>query len=186
MFKLKWSHLEREIKDSELLSDQDEKSLRIQLIDNIIDSVNEYNSHILNYEYEQKQQEIRKRGVVFVPMTRPSTVKANWSRLFAATLSSQEKKSIYYEYHKWHIFSYEKEAALTKSKARQAFNRCKKGKVYLFYQHKEEAFLVENSHLLKSSDFDMDSDVYLFDPINRWTYVHTHEAQCGPYFYKIK
>lgn len=67
MFKLKWSHLEREIKDSELLSDQDEKSLRIQLIDNIIDSVNEYNSHILNYEYEQKQQEIRKRGVVFVP-----------------------------------------------------------------------------------------------------------------------
>ncbi len=45
---------------------------------------------------------------------------------------------------------------------------------------------MENSHLLKSSDFDMDPDVYVFDPFNRWTYVHTHEAQCGPYFYKIK
>jgi hypothetical protein len=157
----------------------------MQLIDNIIDSVNEYNNHIFNYEYEQKKQEIMRRGVVFVPISKPSTVKASWSRLFAATLSMEEKKSIYYDYHKWHIFSYEKVAALTNTKARQAFNRCKKGKVYLFYQHMEEAFIIENPHLLKSSDFDMDPDVYLFDTEYRWTYVHTHESQCGPYFYKI-
>ena len=117
MLQIKWSHLKREINNSEQLSDQDEKAARIPLIDNIIDSVNEYNSHIYNYEYEQKKQEIMRRGVVFVPISRPSTVKANWSRLFAATLSMEEKKSIYYDYHKWHIFSYEKVAALTNAKA---------------------------------------------------------------------
>ena len=186
MLTIKWLHLEKEINNSELISDEAEKTDRIKLLDNILDSVNEYNSHIFNYEYEQKKQELMRRGVVFVPISRPSTVKANWSRLFAAALCSEEKKSIYYDSYKWHIFSYEKVVALSKSKARQAFNRCIKGKVYVFYQHKEEAFLIENAHLLKSSDFDIDSDVYVYDPVCRWTYVHTHESQCGPYFYKIK
>ena len=29
------------------------------------------------------------------------------------------------------------------------------------------------------------SDMYFFDPANRWTYVKPHEEYCGPYFFKI-
>jgi hypothetical protein len=36
------------------------------------------------------------------------------------------------------------------------------------------------------SDFFADQqDVYLVDKHFTWTFVHTHEAECGPYFRKI-
>ena len=51
-------------------------------------------------------------------------------------------------------------------------------------------YLVENAHLFKAEDFDHDfipfSDFYLFSPEGKWTYIHTHESYCGPYFYKLK
>ena len=186
MFNLKWSTIRKEINKIELLSDETEKTARYQLIDNIIDKVNEYNSHISDYEYAQKRQEIADRGVVFLPYSTPSTIKSNWSKLFASSVSNDDKKIIKYDSYKWHIFSFEKIHALSQTKARQAFNKCKKDKVYIFYQHKDAAFYIENPNLLKSTDFDSDDDIYVFDTVNKWTYVHTHEIQCGPYFYHIK
>ncbi|WP_429351212.1 DUF4275 family protein [Paenibacillus sp. 4624] len=35
------------------------------------------------------------------------------------------------------------------------------------------------------ADFDEQQDIYIFDKAFTWTYVHTHESMCGPYFYKI-
>ncbi|WP_408605974.1 DUF4275 family protein [Anaerosporobacter mobilis] len=90
-----------------------------------------------------------------------------------------------YESYKWHIFSFEKANALSNSKARHAFNKCKKEKVFAFYQHNDETFYIENAWQLKSTDFDSDDDIYIFDKVNKWTYVHTHESQCGPYFYRV-
>lgn len=29
-------------------------------------------------------------------------------------------------------------------------------------------------------------DIYIFDKAFTWTYVHTHESMCGPYFYKVE
>ena len=29
------------------------------------------------------------------------------------------------------------------------------------------------------------SDMYFFDPVNKWTYVKPHEEYCGPYFCKV-
>lgn len=185
MLNFRWASIRKEIHKIELLSDEAEKASRFHLIDNIIDSVNEYNSHISDYEYAQKKQEIADRGVVFIPSSNPSTIKSNWSKLFAASVSIEDKNKIKYDRYKWHIFSFEKINALSQSKARQAFNRCKKDKVYVFYQYKKEAFYIENPQLLKSTDFDSDDDIYIFDTVNKWTYVHTHEIQCGPYFYRV-
>lgn len=186
MLKYNWIHLRNEIEKIELLSDEVEKSVRFQLVDTIMDKVNEYNAHVFEYEYAQKRQEIINRGVVFVPQSKSSAIKANWSKLFAGEVNSDEKRKIGYENYKWHIFSFQKVEALSDSKARQAFNKCKKEKVYVFYQHKDEAFYIENAQMLRSADFDSDYDIYIFDMVKKWTYVHTHEAQCGPYFYHIK
>lgn len=185
MLKLKWINLRKEMEEIELIADEVEKAARYQLINNAIEKINEYNEHISDYEYDRKKQEIINRGIAFIPQSKPSTIKANWSRLFAALISADEKKAIGYESYKWHIFSFEKVNALSNSKARNAFNKCKKEKVYVFYQHKDEAFYIENASLLKSADFDLDDDIYIFDIVNKWTYVHTHEFQCGPYFYHV-
>ncbi len=186
MVNFKWSNLRKEIEDIEQLPDELEKDTRHQLLRNIIDTVNKYNYHISNYNYNQKKQEIIDRGVVFIPQAKSNAIKVSWSKLFTTTVGSEIKRQIGYESYKWHIFSFQKVNALSNTKARQAFNRCKKEKVYVFYQHKEEAYYIENPWLLKSSDFDSEHDIYIFDITNKWTYVHTHEKDCGPYFYRIK
>ncbi len=176
----------KELQKINLIHDEAEKSLRYQQIYAIIEKVDDYNNYIFNYEYEQKRQKIINRGVLFIPLVNHSGIKSNWSKIFAASVSSKEKKEIYYDSYRWHIFSFEKVLALTGTKARQAFNKCKKEKVFIFYQHKKEAYQIDHANFLKSSDFDDDYDIYLFDAVNQWTYVHTHEMQCGPYFYQIK
>ncbi len=185
MLKFNWVKLHREIEDINKLSDEFERDIRLQFVYDIIEKINDYNEHTSKYEYIRKRQEIENRGVIFVPQSKPNNIKSKWTRLFASTVGSDVKKEIGYENYKWHIFSFEKVKALTNSKARQAFNKCKKCNVYLFYQHKDEAFYIENPHLLKSSDFDSEDDIYIFDTIRKWTYVHTHEVQCGPYFYRL-
>lgn len=185
MINLSWSCLMKEIEKANLLDDKVEKNNRLQLLDNIIDKVNEYNEHISCYDYAQKRLELINKGVSFILEPRPSTIKESWNRLFAASVSSDVLNQIGYDTFKWHIFSFELVNALTKSRARQAFNRCRKEKVYIFYQRNEEVFYIENPQFLKARDFDLDSDIYIFDVTNKWTYVHTHESQCGPYFYKL-
>ena len=80
--------------------------------------------------------------------------------------------------------------AFSDDEARSAFDAEPKDSVYLFWQHTDQAYLVENAHLFKAEDFDHDfipfSDFYLFSPEGKWTYIHTHESMCGPYFYKLK
>ena len=185
MIKFNWIHLGKELEEIEAITDEAEKDARSMLFDSVIDKIDEYNLHISGYEYVQMRQEIINRGVAFIPYTNPSSVKANWTALFAASVSAEEKKAIRYDRYRWHIFSFEKVTALTRGKARQAFNRCKKGKVLVFSQYNNNVFSIENSDLLKSTDFDSDDDIYIFDTVNKWTYVHTHEAQCGPYFYRV-
>lgn len=175
----------KEIHQIETLTDEAEKSIRYDLLDDVMDKIHEYNGHIYDYEYRLKWQEIMNRGVSLIPYSKPSSLRANWSKLFSSTVTSDDKKQIRYDHYKWHIFSFEKINALSGTKARTAFNHCKKETVYAFYQHSDEAYSILNPDLLKSSDFDSEQDVYLFDPIHKWTYVYTHEAQCGPYFYKV-
>lgn len=62
--------------------------------------------------------------------------------------------------------------------------------MYVFYQHCDDGWELDNAHLIRPEDFVTEvpspwTDVYLFDPVNRWTYIHTHEPDCGPYFFKV-
>lgn len=168
------------------LADIKERKVRYTLLYAIKEKIGDYMIHIKEYEYGQKRREITDRGVSFLPVENGGTLKSQWDKLFARLVDAETKKKIHFGQFLWHIFSFEIIPSLVGTEARKAFDQCPKNEVYAFFQHKDEAFLIKNPSLLKSQDFDMDDDIYIFDAIEKWTYIHTHEEQCGPYFYSDK
>ncbi|MFX3660985.1 MAG: DUF4275 family protein [Ectobacillus sp.] len=116
-------------------------------------------------------------------------LREKWEDNFAGHLSVKEKKSIYlYDGDGccgflWHVFSYEKKKCLKEEQADIAFDRELKNSCYVFYQHSDEAYILENTSSLTAEDFTNEEDVYIVDKGFNWTYVRTHETGwCGPYF----
>jgi hypothetical protein len=109
----------------------------------------------------------------------------NWDNTFARNVSAEVKASIYYEQFRWHMFSYQKQSCLMEEAAREAFDALEKDEFYVMYQNAPEVFLFSQAQKVVAADFDLKQDIYLFDTAFRWTYVHTHEFTCGPYFYQI-
>lgn len=112
-------------------------------------------------------------------------LKEQWESSFANGLSEEEKKQIYLNQFLWHVFSYEKISCLSSILAAEAFDNENKQQCYIFYQHSKHALLVEDAAELEAADFDNEDDIYVVDRDFKWTYVKTHELQCGPYFKRI-
>lgn len=55
----------------------------------------------------------------------------------------------------------------------------------VFYQHDDILLKMDNLKNVKAEDFNSEDDIYIVDKSISWTYVHTHEERCGPYFCKI-
>jgi hypothetical protein len=110
-------------------------------------------------------------------------LRKRWEDNFTSHISTDEKKSIYLCGFLWHIFSYEKRDCLQEEQADVAFNRILKKSCYVFYQHSNDALILENVSLLTVDDFVHEQDVYVVDKGFNWAYVRTHETGlCGPYF----
>lgn len=109
-----------------------------------------------------------------------------WDNTFAQNISEELKEAIHYDQFKWHIFSYEKQFCLKKNSARIAFDAETKDELYVMYQNSPNILIYNNANNIVSTDFDSEQDIYIFDKNFTWTYVHTHESMCGPYFYKVK
>lgn len=72
---------------------------------------------------------------------------------------------------------------MKEERADKAFNKEAKQFCYVFYQHSNDALILENASSLTAEDFVNDEDVYVVDKEFNWTYVRTHETGwCGPYF----
>lgn len=108
-----------------------------------------------------------------------------WQEKFAGNLNKSEKNKIYLDQYLWHIFSYQKVEHLERGEAMEAFNNIKKDECYAFYQHDDILLKLNNLKDIKAEDFSSEEDIYIVDKSISWTYVHTHEEYCGPYFYKI-
>ncbi|CAM5219067.1 hypothetical protein UACE39S_03213 [Ureibacillus acetophenoni] len=135
-----------------------------------------------NYLYKQN---LRKKGVeVIITVDEAEEIIALWDKTFAQNISEDIKEEIYYEQFKWHIFSYKKQECLTEEAARNAFDVLSKDEFYVMYQSLPIIFLYTNANEVVSKDFDSQQDIYIFDKNFTWTYVHTHESMCGPYFYR--
>jgi hypothetical protein len=116
-------------------------------------------------------------------------LRTQWENHFANHLSEDEKKSIYlFDYngacgYLWHVFSYEKKGCLKEEQADKAFNKERKSACYVFYQHSDDALIVENASSFTAYDLINEYDIYVVDKEFNWTYVKTHETGwCGPYF----
>jgi len=67
--------------------------------------------------------------------------------------------------------------------AEKTFNNEHKSACYIFYQHNNDALILEAADALDANDLKDESDVYVVDKEFNWTYVNTHETGwCGPYF----
>ena len=179
----------KESNKSQNLTDHAEIVTRQEMLSEIIELTRDYYEHVNEYDYKQFCKELAERGIRFIPVN-DRTTKARWTKLFASSIPKEKRKEVHFEQYRWHLFSFELLKALSDDEARAVFDAEPKDSVYLFWQHTDQAYLVENAHLFKAEDFDHDfisfSDFYLFSPKGKWTYIHTHESMCGPYFYKLK
>lgn len=92
----------------------------------------------------------------------------------------------------WHLFSFELAPCLVGDEARAAFDGQEYDAAFVFRggytvchgPHILEDF--EERGRLSAADLEGEADVYVVDRAFRWTYVHTHEGGCGPYFCRRK
>ncbi len=163
-----------------LITNKREAENREQMLYDIIDQIDNYN------EYVEHCKLMKSKGLDFVQVENKSAIKAKWSKIFASSISIIDKNKVYFKEFRWHLFSYELLKCENNYDARICFDKAIKTDVYMFYQHSDEVYRIENPSLLKSTDFDMDDDVYVFDVKEKWTYIRTHESEFGPYFYSVK
>ena len=114
-------------------------------------------------------------------------IKRLWDYKFAKNIDEEMKETIYFNQFKWHIFSYEKQECLQKDAARKAFDEViKDDELFVMYQHLPYITQYSKASKVVAADFDSEQDIYIFNKDFTWTYVHTHESMCGPYFYSVK
>lgn len=179
---------ERELAKIHAIANEAERNKQEKMLQEIFDKIIDWDIYVSEYEYKQHCQEVLARGVKATPLDW-QTVAEQWDALFAANVSQSVRNEIHYGQFKWHLFSYKKLSALQTDEARTAFDQQEKDTVYVLFQYENRAYRLENVSLLKAEDFDLavdSSDVYLFDAERRWTYIHTHEFYCGPYFYQAE
>ncbi len=178
----------KEFEKIRAIPDEAERNKQEEMLQEIFDKLIDWDNYLHEYEYKQHCQEVLSRGVKATSLDW-QTVAAQWDDLFAAKMPQAVRDEIHYEQFKWHIFSYEELHALHREDAQSAFDQQKKDTAYVLFQYENRAYRLENASLLKSEDLEQGytyTDYYIFDEQRRWTYVHTHELQCGPYFYQAK
>lgn len=170
------------------VADAAERELRYLLLENIREAEQKWDMYQKKWDFRDHLQRLKEKGLVCTPVNNQNII-AEWMTLFAASVSQEECDRIHIDQFKWHLFSYKLLEALSDEDARQAFDALPKDSAYFFDEYGMKTYLIENIHLLKAEDFDHRfvpcDDFYLFDPKGKWTYIHTHEIMCGPYFYKL-
>ena len=115
-------------------------------------------------------------------------VKDRWLDAFAAHVSEADlgKYVIAEGNNLWHIFSWNLVPHLAGDEARQALDALDTQNAYLFYEGLwYDAAYIKAAGQVDSKFFEDKHDLYLVDNDFTWTYVHTHEETCGPYFCKL-
>ena len=178
----------------EQMEDAQEREIRTQLIERIMEKITDYDVHVREYAYKQSIKNLLDRGIVIEPAEKAPVIDL-WDQQIDSLVSIETKHSTqhYSDQFRWHLFSFELLTADQNDSARAAFNSAQKNELYLFFDFADEAYRIQNAHLLTAEDVDAlrensplnYSDMYFFDPVSKWTYVRPHEAYCGPYYYKV-
>ena len=175
------------------VEDKEERVTRCQLLNRISDAIADYDVHVREYAWKQAVRKRMERGITIEHVDRAEVV-GQWDACFDSLVSAEAKQAAnhYTDQFRWHLFSFELLTALQGDDARNAFDSVKKQDLYLFFDYADECYLVRNAHLLTAADIEAVkansplnySDLYFFDPVEKWTYVKPHEEYCGPYFFQ--
>ena len=106
---------------------------------------------------------------------------AEWNRLFDNPVSAAVKESTpqYSDQFRWHLFSFDLLPSLQADSARTAFDAADKDTLYLFFECTDEAYILQNAHLLTADDIETikenspleQMDLYFLDSVRKWTYI---------------
>jgi len=123
-------------------------------------------------------------------MMNEKEIEINWLKAFAEDIDEDSLKKHVYEYgnYLWHIFSWKLVPCLEGDEARKAFDKEEYNKAVMFRSgYSNEGTIIEGLKLtdkIRVVELEKIDDVYITAEDFSWTYVHTHEESCGPYFYK--
>lgn len=84
----------------------------------------------------------------------------------------------------WHVFSYELLDCIKGEAARNLFNESVRKDAVLLLNVDDAACIINDISSFTAQDFDDLYDIILTANDYSWTYVKTHEPDCGPYFYR--
>ncbi|WKA53206.1 DUF4275 family protein [Planococcus shixiaomingii] len=161
-------------------------------------------------DFVQKQlNRLQDRNISFEVMpNRKNELELRWEEAFAKDMSKSQKRKMAFKQCMWNVFSWGKIECLKEQRAIEAFDQQKKAGCYLIYAFDEEAIYIPKASRLKAKDIthiasptDEETnvnierfgnnpgvtyllDLYIVDELFNWTYILTHEEDCGPYFHK--
>ena len=122
----------------------------------------------------------------------PATIKdlrERWLDTFAADVSEENlgKYVLAGGSYLWNIFSEKLAPCLSGDDARKALAELPDTECYRFYKEypPQDQPRIKAIPMKEVSSLPDDLDWYLVDKDFTWTYVHTHEPDCGPYFCKV-
>ncbi|QDQ02495.1 DUF4275 family protein [Lysinibacillus fusiformis] len=162
-----------------------------EIINQILDSLPEEELEKIQYLLQDIEKDylfhksFTDKDIMITYCENPQSINKKWDSIFAKNISEEMKHSIFYDQFKWHIFSYDQQACLKREDARKAFDDVPKDELFMMYQCAPYVLQFSAAKDVVAADFDSQQDIYIFDRDFTWTYIHTHEEQCGPYFYNI-
>ncbi|MBR5122051.1 MAG: hypothetical protein IKU91_00685, partial [Anaerotignum sp.] len=81
----------KESNKSQALTDHTEIVTRQEMLSEIMELTRNYYEHVKEYDYKQFCKELLERGILFTPVN-DRTIKAKWTKLFAASISKENRK----------------------------------------------------------------------------------------------
>jgi len=111
----------------EQIGDVQERETRTMLVEQIMESISNYDIHVREFAYQQSVQMLIDRGIIFEAVDRDPVV-TQWDRQFDSLVSADAKRSArhYTKQFRWHLFSFELLPAIQGDEARTAFDQVKK------------------------------------------------------------
>ena len=149
-------------------------------------------------KFHELGQPINRCVGTMVPWVEPfptdiKTVKNRWLDTFAAGVSEEDlgKRVLADGNYLWHLFSWDLVPRLSGQEARKALAETDSERYLFYYEYPPEGeplvravTLEELTALPEDQGAIHGADWYVVDKDFTWTYVQTHEADCGPYFCK--
>ena len=172
----KWWQILKRIKEA-----KQSKLLQMEYINEISSELEaDFANNKIQYEQLSKQETkhlIKKWIEKFIPYIEKNKIKE-----FNIYGTGKEK----YNNYLWHAFSYDILTTESADNSPLCYSAVHKKKCFVLLNNEQIAYVIEDAANLDVSIINKYKDILIFDSNFTWTYCHTHEEDCGPYFYQKK